>query len=536
MNARIGTLDFRQALEITRVSFQMEVRGKRRGAGSGGRFRGLISLWLMYVLAGAFMGISVTPSSDPFTMGLIASTAILLLVGTFVVMEFSTIVTGPADLEFYSPLPVSPRTYVTAKIAVACMFAVCFFACFGAPFALITVLRGVAPVLIAGHLFSLLISSVTATLGVITLLGMAVRFVSYGKLRNVAAFFQLILFLLIYGGYAIMQRYLRGIQDTTIALTPLLLIAPSAWGPSIFRLGNDILAAVGFALSLAVPVVLLITSIRVVSSSYAGTISEAEVFSPKIAKAKGKSKLHTHSILWRSPEERAIALLISNHFRHNSQFRMGILVIVPITLLYLGIILFVNQTSLLDPFTAAGRDSFPQTFLLYLAIGFFPSYVKSALTHSNASDTHWIFLASPADRLKLLAAARTFISIFFITPYLLALAAVYFGFTHALLHTLQHFMVITLLVIIETDVLLLFFPELPFSKPAQTGTRSVQMLTRIVSAFIAPVPVMLLVYFVYPKPLLYWIVLAALAITLVIIRATGMKFAVSRLERQELTT
>ena len=119
-------LDLTQAAEIVRATFRQEVRGKRGRGGRSGLAGSLYSLFLIYVISGFFMGLVISPSADPFTMAFISSSVFFLLVGTFVTMEFSTIVTGPEDFSFYSPLPVSARTYVTAKIAAACCFALAF--------------------------------------------------------------------------------------------------------------------------------------------------------------------------------------------------------------------------------------------------------------------------------------------------------------------------------------------------------------------------------------------------------------------------
>ena len=69
---------------------------------------------------------SLARGIDPFTVGLFSTTAFMLLVAVFVVMEFATIVTGPDDLSFYAPLPVPPVAYVSAKIGVTCLFGLAF--------------------------------------------------------------------------------------------------------------------------------------------------------------------------------------------------------------------------------------------------------------------------------------------------------------------------------------------------------------------------------------------------------------------------
>ncbi len=542
-------LDVPQTMEIIRATFRQEVRAA--GRGKGGLFRSLFSLWIVYIFSGLFIALAMTPTADPFTMAFGSSTIFFLLVGTFITMEFATLVTGPDDFTFYAHLPVTPRTYVTAKVATACLFAVSFFLCYGAPIAVLAALRGVALTEILGHLWALLSTGLCAVLILISILGVAVRYVSYKRVRGVAGFFQIMLFFFIYGGYAIFRRYLGSIQGLVIHLSPALLVSPTSWGASVFRLASGARAWTGLALSIGVPFVLAFVSVAVVSRSYREKIQEAAVYAPAARGARGSAAAgaaraqaagaahnrrgpRAGGLLWRSPEERAVSMLISTHFRHDQQFRMGILVIVPITLLYLAIIFFANRAKLMDPFTEAGRAGFLQTILLYVAIGFFPVYVKAALVRSADAEASWLILSSPADAHLLLRAARTFITVFFLTPYLLALGAVYAAFTGAVFNTIRHFAMIALLVLIETDVLLLFFPELPFSKPVQTGARTAQVFTRMFSALLILVPVALVVYLVYPYDLAYWITLAGLIGVLAAVRAAGARFAVARLKRAEM--
>ncbi len=212
---------------------------------------------------------------------------------------------------------------------------------------------------------------------------------------------------------------------------------------------------------------------------------------------------------------------------------MGILTIIPITILYVGIIVLINRAPILDPFTPAGRAGFSATILLYLAVGFYPAYIKSALTYTNDAEASWIFHTSPADPLLILRAARRFILVFFILPYLLLLGAAYAVMTRALLHTVMHFLVIALLVVIETDLQLLFFPEMPFSRTRAAGQRSAGMLIRMLAGVVLLIPIYLLVLLVYPSPVGYWCALAGLAAVLVTVRVLGRRHASRRLAHAE---
>ncbi len=452
----------------------------------------------------------------------------MLLLAVFVVMEFSTIVTGPDDLAFYSPLPVPPRAYVSAKITVTLVL--------GVVFALVYFLAAAleAPVIGAGFLAGLFVvlldGALISVLLVIVVLGLVVRFVSFRRVREVAAWVQLIIFIAVYGGFFVVQRAMSG-SGMYLESGPVLMIAPSAWAASALLGGAGRLPRIGAGLAIAIPLLLFFGSIRVVSQAYDGKLAEAEVVSIRVRR-RGRVP-GSGSLLWRSPEERGIALLISNFLRSDNQFRMGVLTIIPVTLLYLAILLLGVRSPILDPFTPAGRATFGRTILLYLAVGFFPSYLRSALTFSAQAEASWLFHVSPANRLLMLRAARRFILLFFVAPYVLLLAVLNAVLTREILHTVMHFLAISLLVVIEIDLLLLFFPRIPFSRPASLGRRGGSALGRMLNGFLIVVPIWLLVTFVYPHLLVYWLVMAALVAVLIVVRVRGRRFAARRLEREE---
>jgi hypothetical protein len=192
-----------------------------------------------------------------------------------------------------------------------------------------------------------------------------------------------------------------------------------------------------------------------------------------------------------------------------------------------------NRAPIIDPFTPAGRAGFGPTILLYLALGFYPIYVKNALSYSSQADASWLLHSSPADPLLIIRAARRFILVYFIAPYLVLFSAAYAVATRSYLHTAVHFAAITLLVLIETDLLLLFAPQIPFSRAPTRGRRSGGMLLRMLAGLVLLGPISLLVYFVYPLPGACWAALGLLVAGLIVVRVTGRRYAARRLGREE---
>ncbi len=228
-----------------------------------------------------------------------------------------------------------------------------------------------------------------------------------------------------------------------------------------------------------------------------------------------------------------MALLVRNRFRFDPQTRLAILMNVPVVVFMLLVTVVINKTRILDPFTAAGRASFGTTFLLYLAIAIFPSSLKTAFTVSTEAGASWLILCAPADRGLLLRAVRRVTELFFVAPYLLLMAAIFGVLTGTLLHTIQHFAVVAVLVFLETEVLLYLMPELPFSKTASMGASGAQLIMQFVPAAVVLLILFVIVTFVYATGYLFWPVLGVLVVCAALLRALGPRHAARRLSEQE---
>jgi hypothetical protein len=194
---------------------------------------------------------------------------------------------------------------------------------------------------------------------------------------------------------------------------------------------------------------------------------------------------------FRDGERRAIALIVRALFRHDMKFRLGVLTIVPLTIVYM----FAGGTNTLtDPFVSPPGDQ-PQ--FVYFAVLFFPTMLRQALSNSDAYRAAWILHATPADSARLVLGMKDFVLLMFVVPYLLFLSVLIgWGFER-----FDHLVVLIVTLGLLTHLLAMFEmwmnPQLPFSQPATKGSRSRDMLilVAIVSLFAPLLPRLLHVAF-----------------------------------------
>jgi hypothetical protein len=206
----------------------------------------------------------------------------------------------------------------------------------------------------------------------------------------------------------------------------------------------------------------------------------------------------------------------------------------PLTVFYFVLVLVINDQPLIDPFTAAGRESFSGTANLYIMFGLIPLLVKNALTYSTEQQASWVFFSAPIRRIKLVDTAGTLIVAFFLIPYTLLVFGVFTALTGAVLHSMQHFLIIMLIMLVLTDFLLYAFPDLPFSREYRRGQRGAGIILRAVIVIMVLPPLLhLMVRFVYPDQFRYWGAAGALVLLWYAVRRTGRRYAERKLQRQE---
>jgi hypothetical protein len=170
-----------------------------------------------------------------------------------------------------------------------------------------------------------------------------------------------------------------------------------------------------------------------------------------------------------------MALLIRSQFTNDQRFRMAVLSIIPLTLLY--VFMGVQDGALGDPFDRRADRSGPS--LVIFAVLMFPSMLKMSVTHSDTFRASWIFFSSPANRMQLVRSAKNVLVAFFLVPYLLFVLAVYLYYVPRPLHVAVHLTLLGLVSHFCLQFMIFMDPDLPFSKPPMKGRATMTMFMLI---------------------------------------------------------
>jgi len=461
-------VDFDQWKALTTTLLKLDFRQTALGARpmqEGKRSAVLIMQAMFYTLFGVFMFFFVMFGKDLFLAGTVAMTVIMFIVGTAVLLDHNSAIASPEDYGILGFRPISSRTYFAVRLSNILAYTTAITAMASwLPIVALFIRYGFF-VGLAGPVAFLACSTCTA-LALMGAYAWMLRVIGPNVIKQILGYVQLMMGFLVYGGYFMMSQFISTRWVSSVALTksPWLLLGPPTWFASYLEIANgrtgltELLPA---AASVAVFAWLAAGLSGRLSLDYAarlGAMSTASV-------SAGPARTRLLDRLFRNGEARAVALLVRSQFRNDQKFRLGVLGILPLTLVY--VFLGWNSGGIGDPFVE-NHNASPVTF----AVLMFPTMLKMQLTRSDSFRASWVFFACPSDRMRIVRSSKNVLVAMFLMPYLVFIFALFTYITGQPLHVLVHVALLGVVSHLVLQAAVLVDPELPFSRPVEKGQQS----------------------------------------------------------------
>ncbi|MFQ5709686.1 MAG: hypothetical protein ACE5HO_19710 [bacterium] len=532
-------IDYVQWAALTRASLKKDFRESSMAStmrhGRSGK-NAFLFLIFFYLLTGLFFALIVLANQNVFFTATMLIAYTMFMLASLILVEYHTIVISPDDFAVLSYRPISEKTFFFAKLANVLFYVTVLTAAMALPAVVAyTFAHGFSPVLGLLALLSVYWGNLAAALAVILLYTLILKKVSAGRLKNALAYFQLVLSFLIYGGYFFFPRVIDSARIASMRLpdTPWLLCFPPAWFGSLLKLsgGAGFLNWLMLLLAAVATIGLSYVALGKISLGYSERLSSMATLSAKVPVRRSGFRLPL-SCFFRGPEERVACKLIWNQFVHDTKFKLAVLSILPLTIFYL--LLGLGQGPMPNPFEQ--QVNMMQTGFLYIAILVFPLMLRNLVTHSDAFRASWIFYVSPAHSHKLILAEKKFIMVFFVGPFLVVLAAIFYYFFRNVLQVLLHVIVLVVATHLFLQLAFLYSPELPFSRPNVRGRRSRSFIVFLLFIPVIVYLVLPIIYkFVYPSwPLFVLFVLVSISFSLLLEYFVKLRIA-ARMKKLEFT-
>jgi hypothetical protein len=341
------------------------------------------------------------------------------------------------------------------------------------------------------------------------------------RIKRVLSYVQFVFSFFVYGGYFVLMRLMSGsaLAGLTLRKTAWLLLLPPTWFGSYLEIAagrRSLMELVPAAMTIVVLILLASALGGRLSLDYAERLGAIAAAPRQVSTKVGRPR---RAWWFTAGEARAVALLIRSQFANDMKFRMGVLAILPLTVIYL-VMGIADQGTVGDPFVR-GRSA-QALRMVTLAMLMFPTMLKMNLARSDAFRASWIFFACPMDRTKMVRAAKNVLVVGFLVPYILVVAVVLAFLSANLWHLAIHLLVVGLISHLVLQVVTLIDPELPFSKPLQKGRSSTRVFILIVVVGMGSVLLPLL------SPLVYG---SAWATSILLVVLVGLSVLLERMTR-----
>lgn len=449
---------------LLNVSLLTDLRSMRGAHFGRSAETSLIGTFVAQLLYGGLCALFIVTMPGTFLASTLYIVLLASALGMTLLVDFTGIVLSPDDHLILAHRPIDGRTFFAARLASV----VAYMWLLTAPFALLPTIAYLIKWnggSIAASLASVLAALTTATLVPLTTIVLFVSLMTLipaDRIQRWLGYVQFSVSFILLGGYFLFSRSLRHIE---LDKTPLAYLNPATWLVAWIELAEGH----GTSLDMAVAVLpLLVGGLLVAAARGRLSLAYAEqlaVQSHDDARTHGGLPLQT---LVAGPAHHAVSMLARAQFRADQKFRLGVLGILPLTVIYL-IMGFAD--------TGGSHVLGREPVLVYYAILFFPAMLRQFLVHSESWRASWVFHAAPMAFEEVVVGLKNTVVFRFLLPYLLlVLVLLQWQAPRPWLELAVHGLMLGLLSHLVLVGDLLINPALPFSQPVRQGARSFALL------------------------------------------------------------
>ncbi len=407
---RLVGVDYGKFRTILRIKLAMDFR---RGASAVTQNKkkkpvsGFRKTLFVYSFMGVFVGLMIMGAGSPLVGLTMVHAMLMVMVGMALVADFSSVLLDTRDNFIILPRPVDGRTFLAARVAHITTYlfllsmSLSFFS-----FALGTAKFGL--LFVPAFFLSLMCTiGFTVFVGHIFYLG-AMRLMSVERFRDVIMYFQIILTLLVFGGYQIMPRIMdvKALQTYTFPDRWWVYLLPPCWSAGIVELfvgdggGRAQLLSL---VAIIVPALCVLLVVRFLAPGFSEAMGRFGQEDQPASLVRNGSRVKTGifvaclaKIISRRPQQRAVFELVWHLCARDRQFKLRMYTLfafVPI----IGVVMISNSMVAQEGGFAALRESRNYLFLLYIVCLMAPA----SITHLKYSQQHlaaWIYRALPLIR------------------------------------------------------------------------------------------------------------------------------------------
>nr|WP_321358642.1 hypothetical protein [uncultured Draconibacterium sp.] len=382
-------------------------------------------------ILGLFLGTMFLGQINHEIAFLLYHSILLVYFSLLIITEFSTILFDTKDNIEILPRPVNSKTFYTSRI----IHIVIYLLMLGIPLSLGgVIIGGITYGALTGLLlFFLVLLDVVMAVFISNIFYMAVvRFFSAEKFKTIIMYVQVLLAVIIYGGYQFIPRLFDSemVTEAQLGKQWWLNLIPPYWSAKVSTLFLEgTLAGVGLQLVLCVlvPLVGIVAIVKYFAPFYNSKLSEIDGVGDKPAKKKKEVRTERKQLidfLHFNSSEKALYRLIRMVVSKDRKFKQGVYSIIGYTIVLLALP-FISKIGHGGEFITELADSKRYFILLFIPV-ILSLVIYPTLQFSEQPESVWLFKFLPVKK-----AGEFFVAGLMVTllNYFLPMAVIVFSIT-----------------------------------------------------------------------------------------------------------
>jgi ABC-2 type transport system permease protein len=427
----------------------------------------IIGVFTIQSIAGLLMAFLIWNAHATFAMAFLAFSYLAATVLMLLLLDYHAVVLSPDDYAILGYRPVSSRTFFLARLTSVAIGALVPGVAFGIwPVAAWALRPGGSVTAASAGLLGVMATSFSCAMFLAVAYSALLQVLPADRLQRWLSYAQLVMATVFYGLLLFLPRMLddRQVLESLVEKHLLVYLLPPAWPASIVEAASGTATLLDWRvapLNLLVPIGLTLVAAGRLSLRYAERLAVLLSSSHRASTSLAPAR----QLLF-APQFQAVDLLVRAQFRVDQKFRLGVLAIIPLTLVYV----IVGMVDLAEGKTEG-------LWLLFFAIVFFPTMLRQTLTRSDAYRAAWVYFTSPVNTTDLIVSMRNVVVVRFLLPYVVfvtVLLGVVTDFSAWALVVQGVFLALVSLGLLTVE--LSVNPALPFSMPPRTGERTSAIL------------------------------------------------------------
>lgn len=469
-------IDKHQVKALLRAALKTDLRGSSNPMNAAGnqsmKFPPILGVIIFKGFIGLGLAIFTFAVKDPFMASLIVYSAMAIFLSITILLEFSNLILNPDEYQIVAPLPIGSKTFFVTKLIHLLAYVNIIGSVIYLPSAVTVSIANQNLLLFFSFFLAGLLAATTIGMVFVVLYTLILKIVNRETMQRVSSYVQLGLISLFYFGFFVGPRLIPRESLGILADSIWLYLAPPAWFSAIAKMPAGGIRAIDLCACFLGIIVLFMffrAGVSRLSLSYAQTLSMTVTQQGQLKKKQRRGLIARLTLAVSNHEDRAVWKLIRKQFKYDNRFKMSILVIVPLTALYVYMGIADGKTTV-DPFTISfGMKSGNTNFMLYMAVIMLPFLVTINTSFSESYRSAWVFYASPADRTRIVLSSARFALTYFCFPFTILLAGLFTWFFGDYIHALLHSLFLFVLLMILTKFMVIIYPRIPFSQTHKAG-------------------------------------------------------------------